>query len=239
VEDRLLVGQQAEGEVGGVSALLDSAKDFATSSLADVNSPSDDFMPFLTWSGPYGWGMMPITMMGDDPEKDVVAVWMTTALAVARAEEAVFASCVWAAPNRHNKDGTKVMPSEHEDRQEMAMLVHSIPGRDVLHLAPITRTPDTPPDLGAWDHDDEEHLAQGRFARAVHMAFDLVKSMPPGLIDMLDQGWQEGKADEMIKRFAKVHFAGLKEQMGDLAPDGGDSTVVSLLIGKDEAGEKG
>jgi hypothetical protein len=53
----------------------------------------------------------------------------------------------------------------------------------------------------------------GRFGDAIHIGMDLAANMPPELIEIIDEGWELGKQQELIERFHKV-FRALLSDMG-------------------------
>jgi hypothetical protein len=51
----------------------------------------------------------------------------------------------------------------------------------------------------------------GRFGDAIHIVMDLAANMPPELIEIIDEGRELGKQQELIERFRKVFRAFLSD----------------------------
>jgi hypothetical protein len=196
-------------------SLMQHAMDRARESVAELEDPEDDILPILMWQGPYGIGLMPITEMADDAQKDQLAEMMTTVLAVSRATEAVMQTTGWtvkvAAPDgKLPPRALEPPPSQHPDRIEcITVMHHTAEKRDSMRSAVITRYPDKPPELGDWGlmglPDSEEPIQiGGRFGDAVHRGFEFSEMMPQELADIIDEGWRENKGQEMIERFHRV-----------------------------------
>jgi hypothetical protein len=197
------------------SKLLDTAKAHVVDALADLEGPDDDIMPHFLWLGPYGMGLMPLYMMTDDDSKDQIASAMTASLVVGRATEAVFVSTSWAVVvdrdsiddlelQRLKHGEVKQRPSEHPDRVEIVMLMHSTGEGTAMIHANVTRYPDKPPTLGDWEGGELAERASGRFGKAVSLGLRFVREMPTDLIEIIDDGWQAGEQQDLIARFMKV-----------------------------------
>jgi hypothetical protein len=198
--------------------LLTDAKHHARQSVADLQYPDDDILPVMLFRGPYGFGLLPLPF-GDDEEKDHYAHGMTASLVIARAYEAVFISTIWMVITA-GKPLTK-MPREHPDRVEAVMLTHLRVGHpDALYIAKLARRVNRAPDIGEWEdaaagigqlsQRDASPQFGGRFANAIHLAFDFIGKMPTELIGIIDEAWAAGEQADLIERFIKVHTAAIK-----------------------------
>lgn len=192
--------------------LLEHAQLHARECLEGLEDPDDDVMPVMLWLGPYGMGIMPMLDMSDQEAKDRLVGKMVTALAVGRATEVVTITTSWMVSVETTPELRKgildVMPSEHPDRVENVVITHVDEESDGMTSAVITRFSDKPPTLGDWtcmDFGREPVRMGGRFGDAMHLGLDLVKSMPPELVEIIDDGWALGRQDELITRFHNVY----------------------------------
>jgi len=216
--------------------LLEHAKGHSRDAAEKLTEPNEDIMPVLMWIGPYGLGVMPLLDMSSDEAKDRLSHVMTTVLAISRATEAVQVTTSWAVLAKMPDDGTfdrdnpldGVKPSQHRDRTEVVCLMHMTPDGqpDAMVHGKITRDDGKPPALGEWNDfggEDAIERVGGRFGDAVHMGMDLVVGMPPQLVQIIDEGWELGKQEELIQRFHNV-FAQFTEVMDNIErmglPDG-------------------
>lgn len=203
--------------------LLKHGMEMARDNVKDLTEPGEDILPVLMWLGPYGTGVMPLLDMSDDAAKDDLAAMMTTALAVSRAREAVQTTTSWAVQQQLD-DNTRrgvvdVRPSEHPDRVECITLMYMKPedGADKMVRGDLTRYDDKPPTLGEWQIDDSGPMDRiaGRFGEAIHMGMDFAAEMPPELVQIIDEGWAEGRQGNLIERFHNVfvQFAAAMDAM--------------------------
>jgi len=174
----------------------------------------DDFMPFLITNHDGAEGYFGLAAMAKDT-KDDIADLMAAAMAVTRAQEAVFAAVSWVVIQ---DDATlNVMPSEHPDRKEAVFLVHVTRDGDTMHTARLHRI-DRKVALGAWEEMDGAKMA-GRFADALRAGMHLGTKMP----DTFQQWCQERiDAGEIGDALRPAMSAFRKFRMGEM-PDGDDS----------------
>jgi hypothetical protein len=193
--------------------LLKTAKFLARKSCEDLETPDDDIMPVMLWRGRYGDGMMPMVPMSDDRDKDRIASMMTTVLAVSRANIAATITTGWMVTVPDDGTGQpelNCMPSEHPDRVECVTIicVRRDDG-DSMSSAKLTRHPDRAPDLAEWETVLRHLEVDGRFGNAMHLGMHLSDGMPADLVEIIDEGWRQGRGEDLIRRFHRV-FAGMK-----------------------------
>ncbi len=184
--------------------LLEHAQKLARKSAEDLDGPDNDILPVMLWVGPHGMGMLPLTLMADAKEKNTLAGWMVAALAVSRATEVTMTTTAWMVLGDDEHILDDVTPSEHPDRVEIISLVHSDWEHNTLWSAPIARYPDKNPTLGEWSSFPSDVLS-GRFGTAMRRGLQCAKEMPEEMVEMVEEGWEAGRQQELVARFEKVY----------------------------------
>lgn len=193
--------------------LIEHAKSKSRECCEQLIGPDDDIMPIMLFLGPYGIGFMPLgdIMQGDDA-KDEGALRMTASLTVSRAVEAVMVTTAYMAnlakddERVHIETDTVDVPiREMPERTEAVVLMCSNGERDSMIYAPITRYPDKPPTMGEWiDEAGDAGRMGGRFGKSINLGLKMSREMPSEMAEIVDEGWREGAADQLIERFIAV-----------------------------------
>jgi len=173
----------------------------------------DDFMPFLITNHDGAEGYWGLAAMAPEV-KDDIADLIAAAMAVTRAQEAVFAAVSWVVTQDPDGPPIDVMPSEHPDRKEMVFLVHATRDGDAMHTAQLHRI-DRKVELGAWEKMDGAKMA-GRFADAMRAGMHLGTKMPEEF-----QQWCQERIDagEIKDALRPAMSAFRKFRMGEEKPE--------------------
>jgi len=186
-----------------VSGLLERARTYIAAAVGDLRG-DNDFMPFMTYVAHDDTvGFAGLAAMGEQAERDGLADSMIGMLAVNRAREALFASCVWhvQAASREALGGK--MPSECENRVEQVFVLHVDPdGNDHFHFANIHRIGGRVT-LGLWRHELAVKGAGGRFGEALHIGIRMGRDMPPEMVAFID-AHMEHNFDQMMSSIVKA-----------------------------------
>jgi hypothetical protein len=75
---------------------------------------------------------------------------------------------------------------------------------DAMVFAPLTRYPDKPPTLGEWVNEGQPDRMGGRFGDAINLGLRISREMPPEMVEIIDQGWAAGTAENLMERFVNV-----------------------------------
>lgn len=119
---------------------------------------------------------------------DSLADLLTAFCLAHRAQAAVFTSPGWMAVM--NKDELNVLPAEHPNRQEMALMLVVERGDDggvatTMIMAPIIRE-NGKVGIGLWD-EKAKGSHRPRFDRAMARGIDMAKIMPDDLKEWVDE----------------------------------------------------
>jgi hypothetical protein len=215
-----------------VPDLVEHAKTHSRECVEGLTDPDDDIMPILLWLGPHGPGLMSMgELMKDDEAKDKLARWITATLAVGQATECVTVTTGYMAmvdrddPDVDVSRGTVTTPiRERPDRTEAVILMCSDRrGRGGMVHAPLTRYPDKPPTLGDWIDSRLEvgPKVGGRFGEAMALGLEIVREMPPELVEIIEEGWEIGPeaVQNLIERFVNVAEGFNRDLTGPGGPD--------------------
>lgn len=202
--------------------MLEHAQKVAVKNVAELDGPDDDILPAFLWWGPHGMGMMPCVPMANARDKDRIAAAMTAAIAIGRAEQAVFVATSWVVHAKTPPDESGidmdnplgVMPSEHPDRQECISIMHQTKHTMSMSQAVLTRYPDRLPDVGEWEtFTTPDTKVGGRFGEAINHGFLMVESMPPGMVALIEEAWENGRQQQLMQSLlsAQGNITGLHD----------------------------
>ena len=155
----------------------------------------DDFMPFLICRTGDKEFYVGLAAMADETKEDIADV-MFAAVAVTRAEEAVFASSSWVVKKPQDEKVT-ARPSEHPDRQEAAVVTQCTRDGDAMYMASIYRR-ENKVLLGAWDKSDIPKHG-GRFADAIRAGMRMGAGMPEEMQEFCQQAIDAGEIEAVLR----------------------------------------
>lgn len=192
--------------------LIEYAKDGARTSFSALEEPDGDIMPVMIFVGPSGLGLMPLDkVLESDQSHDIGALYMTATLVVTRATAAVMVAtsyigvCDANDPRLDLENQSVTVPIKDwvESSEELG-LMYVDGNKSRLISAPIMRYSDKPPTLGNWIEDGTEELG-GRFGNAISIGLRMVREMPEGMAECIDEELRNGHTIEsLIQRFVNV-----------------------------------
>jgi hypothetical protein len=174
-------------------SILDNAKRHIESLVTELEG-DDDFMPFLITRRDDKEFYVGLAAMADETKDDMADV-MFAAVAVTRAEEAVFASVSWTVHQDKDEEEITVRPSRHPQRQEAAVIVHTTRDGDAMHLANVYRRAATGVLLGAWE---EAKVGGGRFADAMRAGVKMGTTMPEEMAEYCQAAIDSGNIEAVL-----------------------------------------
>jgi hypothetical protein len=116
---------------------LTNAQRHIESLVAELED-DDDFMPFLICRRGDEEAYIGLAAMAQETKDDIGDV-MFAAVAVTRAEEAVFAAISWTVHQGKDEEPTDIPPSQHPQRQEAVVITHVTRDGDTMWIADLMR----------------------------------------------------------------------------------------------------
>jgi hypothetical protein len=175
-------------------SILDNAKRHIESLVTELEG-DDDFMPFLITRRDDKEFYVGLAAMTDETKDDMADV-MFAAVAVTRAEEAVFASVSWVVRQASDEeDLTDIRPSQHPQRQEAVFITQVTRDGDAIWLADLVRQ-DGRAVLKDWD---QAQIQGGRFARALSAGMRLGAQMPEEFQEWCQAAIDSGHIEDVLR----------------------------------------
>ena len=197
--------------------LVKHIKQAARDAVNSLNGPEDDILPVVLTYGPRGLSILGGTMSADEDGRDELAEEITARVAVQQATEAAMVCAAYVSM-------VNVQTGEVSPRQETVVLMHYSADADAAPqawTAKITRHDNRPPDMSVWEELGEGAVA-GRFAEAIMHGIEFAKTRHDiGMQQILDDGHNEGRVDELVEMFRRVRAATMKGNDNVGNPDSG------------------